>query len=325
MSDKHTSSDELDLGQVFGLIQNGFYNLIREVFKAIAFGIRYWWVIVLLIAAGIVLGLQTKPDPEFKATLVVKANFDSHPIIYNAVDQVSSNLSNLEYLGRNGIQAADFAVSGVKISPVVNVTELLSKMENTNVRNFEAILRNLRFEDDVDLMETDQFYSNYDYHRLEVTLVERDKRDQVNTVIDLINSNEQLEQMSSRYRETQADRIAFLEGSIRQVDTILQQYIDNVTIATQSMEDMAFFNNQNNLNINSLITAKAEFNQEAEELKMEQVTSDKALVAVSNIELVEDVSLRDRHELLFPILFVLGFLGIAFARYLYVSLKRKVG
>ncbi|PQB05479.1 hypothetical protein [Aureitalea marina] len=324
MSTHDQSSGEMDLGAIFDLIRKGFLSLVRECFEAVGFVLKRWWIILLLIGAGVALGLWNKPEPTYTASVIVKTNFGTQPIVYNTVSQISSNLYNSEFLRKNEVDTASFSVMDVQIKPAVNVLELMSKMENTNSRNFEVILRNLEVSDEVNVMASGQFLASYDYHTMEISLGRENAYDDVEKIIEIINNNELIQRLAVQEIKGMETKINRLDSTIAQIDFILDQYMEVVGMGNQQIDNLSFYNSQNNLNINGLITNKAEYFLEVEQLKVDLVTSQMAVVAVSNVEFAEVSSLRDRKELLYPVALVGIFLLLAFGRYLYFILKRQI-
>lgn len=324
MSTTDQSNNDLDLGAIFDLIKKGFLDLVKELFKAIDFVLKRWWVFLLLIGAGVALGLWNKTEPVYSASVVVKTNFGTQPIVYNTVNQIKSNLYNAKFLQKNEVDTATFSVMDVQIKPAVDVLELLSKMENTNSRNFEVILRNLESSDDVNIMASGQFLASYDMHIMEITLGRQHAYDDVQTVIDMINSNPLVKELAVQEIKGMETKITQLDSTMAQIDQILDQYMQIVGSGGQPMGNLAFFNNQNNLNINGLITSKTDFLLLSEEMKVDLVTSQSPVVTVSNVEFSEVTSIRDRRELIYPVALVGLFLLLAFVRYLYLILKRQV-
>lgn len=318
------SSSDLDLAAIFDLIKKGFLNVVQECFKAVDFVLKRWWVFLLLIGAGVALGLLNKTEPTYKASVVIKTNFGSQPVVYNTVEQIKSNLYNPLFLSKNQIDTATFSVMDVQIKPAVNVMELMSKMENTNSRNFEVILRNLEVSDEVNVMASPQFLASYDFHTLEFSLERENAFDDVEKVLEIINNNEVLQNLAEQEINGMETKINRLESTVQQIDTILDQYMEIVGMGKQQLDNLSFYNSQNNLNINGLIQNKAQYFLDMEELKVDLVTSQQAVVTVSNVEFAEVSSLRDRKELIYPVALVGIFLLLAFVRYMYIGLKRQI-
>ena len=94
-----SASEEVDLGQLFHLIGNGFkklFNFIASIFKGI-FGllIRFLqfiqkhflkFVIAGVIGLGIGIYLDMNKDPKYISTMVVEPNFNSVQQLYNNIN-----------------------------------------------------------------------------------------------------------------------------------------------------------------------------------------------------------------------------------------------
>jgi len=101
MSDKTPTpqSDEIDLGQLFQLIGNGFkklFNFIGSIFKGIFHVLMLFLifiqnhfiklVIAVVIGAGLGIFLDYRSDQKYVSSMVVEPNFNSVQQLYNNVD-----------------------------------------------------------------------------------------------------------------------------------------------------------------------------------------------------------------------------------------------
>jgi len=97
------NSEEIDLGQLFIIIGNGFknvFNSIINLFKAVfhylllalLFLKRYAIVLAVAALVGGLLGYFTESshDPKYQSNMVVEANFNSGYNLYNQIDYLNS-------------------------------------------------------------------------------------------------------------------------------------------------------------------------------------------------------------------------------------------
>jgi len=328
MSTQHPSSqtpEEMDLTDIFALFKRWIYEILALFFRAFDFIIKFWWIIVLLIVGGALLGYFTKGDPGYKSTMIVKTNLDSQPYVYNAIDQFNSKIKDGdgEFFKAIGKKPGNLGIANVQISPVVDVVNLLEKIEPGN-RTLEVVIQELSVDDETELFASDRFYSNYSYHKLEVMLGEDDNKESIELLLSYINNNPVMKTIKDEGYKNLKDHIQKNERSIAQIDSLISNYTNNLSIVGRTAENLAFFNNQNNLNVNGAFTHKGELTAETEILKNQLVTFTDIAVVISNIETVRDEGLMNKKEIIYPVLFVFFFLVLAGLRYAYITLRRKI-
>jgi len=317
--------DELDLADLFSLIKRWTYSLLALAFKAIDFLMKFWWLVLALIVIGVVLGKFTMSPTPYKATVIVKTNFDSQPYVYNAIEQLGAKISDRDpkFISSNILGGADGAVLSAEISPIIDVISLLEGVSKTDSRSLSSVLKELSVEDDVELFASDRFYSNYEYHKLEIALLGQDKK-YVKSVLDYINNQPAMLDIKKGFSKNQDERIAANDKMLSQIDVLITSYTDNIGVVSKNAEKLSYYNNQNNININGALDLKKEILLETEELKNEKITSTDALVALSDVQIVEDIGLKDKKYVYYPILFVFLFMLFAGIRYTYTSLRKRL-
>ncbi len=146
------TSDEIDLGQLFQLIGNGFrkfFRFIGNIFK----GIFHTVILFLLflqkhiikfgIAAvlGLALGfyLDTIKEPEFISTMVVEPNFNSAQQLYN-------NVNFYNELAKAQDSSALAEAMGISVSEAAKLKKFVVESysdENQKVQLFDRFVRSL--------------------------------------------------------------------------------------------------------------------------------------------------------------------------------------
>ncbi|MDE3742209.1 hypothetical protein [Maribacter polysaccharolyticus] len=147
-----SASDEIDLGQLFQLIGNGFrkfFRFIGNIFK----GIFHTVILFLLflqkhiikfgIAAvlGLALGfyLDTIKEPEFISTMVVEPNFNSAQQLYN-------NVNFYNELAKAQDSSALAEAMGISVSEAAKLKKFVVESysdENQKVQLFDRFVRSL--------------------------------------------------------------------------------------------------------------------------------------------------------------------------------------
>lgn len=319
------ASDEIDLSDIFSLFKRWMYGVLALVFRAIDFLIKFWWIVLILIVIGIVWGKFTMSATANKATIIVKTNFDSQPYVYNAMEQLSSKLSDQDavFISKNKFWANDTGVLSANISPIIDVVELLGEISKSDSRSLSSVLKELTVEGDEELFASDRFYSNYKYHKLEIGLLGNDESF-VNALLEYINNQPNILKIKAGYLKNQQERIEGNEKTIAQIDALINNYADNMSVVSNNLANLTYFNNQPNINVNGALDLKNKLIVESEELKNDWITATDALVVISDVQIVEDSSFLDKKYLYYPVLLVFLFLLIAGVRYSYTTLRKRL-
>lgn len=320
------ADQEMDLTDVFSLFQRIFYKFLALCFKAVDFMFKFWWIILLLIIGGAALGYFTKSAPKYESSLIIQTNFNSQSYVYNAVKQFDENLSekDAEFVKSIGLDLENRTITGLEISPVIDVIGLVGELKVSD-RNLTAIIKELDVDEDTELFASNRFYSNYKYHTLKVTLTSEAAKKDISKIVQYINDQPYIKKVKEEMINNMKDRIEKNEKIVEQADVLISSYAKSSDISAEiTSDDLSFFNNQNNLNVNGVLAFKNTIITETEELKNEFITASDAMVVVSDIQTAKASSLKDKKEILYPILFVFLFLFFAGVRYTYISLRKEV-
>ena len=318
--------DELDLSDIFSLFKRWFYSVLALFFKAMDFLFKFWWAILLVIIIGVVLGKFTMLPTKYKATMIVKTNFDSQSYVYNALEQMIGKISDgdTSFISENKLGSKDNLVLNAEINPIIDVVNFLKKVKDVDDKSLGEVLKRLTVKDDDEaLFASEQFYTNYKYHKLELTLLGKDKTLVKNT-FNYINNQPSILQIKGGYIINQKEKINSSDKTVAQIDALLDDYSSGINLSLRKEEKLSYFNNENEVNLDGVLELKREMVRDVEELKNDLITSTDALVTIGGVQIVEDVSFTDKKYIYYPILFVFLFLLAAGVRYSYTTLRKRL-
>ncbi|MDX1365831.1 MAG: hypothetical protein R3243_16620, partial [Arenibacter latericius] len=149
---QNSSSDEIDLGQLFQLIGNGLKKLflfLGNIFKSIFHVIilfllflqRHFLKFVITGVIGLALGiyLDMTKEPRYLSTMVVEPNFNSVQQLYNNI-----NFYNELAEAKDSIALAEALDISVKEASYISKFEVESYSdENQKVQLFDKFVRSL--------------------------------------------------------------------------------------------------------------------------------------------------------------------------------------
>lgn len=317
-----TEEREMDLQDLFDLFKRGFYSFVKVVFKAIDFFLKFWWIIIVLGAIGYALGYLSKDVKEYSATLIIKTNYDSQAYVYNAVEQFNDRLSgdnNSDFLKEIGLDIENPEITEVTITPIIDVVELLSKVPND--RTMTAVIKEIELEEDESIFASEEFYSNFNYHKLVVSAISPNSQKVVEAMIAYMNSQPQIQRIAEMTKANFIERVAINETSLKQIDDVIKIYTETVDFANKTANKTGFYNNENSLSIRELFDTKKELTEETEELKNELATMEGSIYVVSDSQFKKEGSFLSSSSFKYMAILIFGFLLFAFFRYCYLTLR----
>lgn len=317
--------DEVDLSDIFSLFKRWFYNILALSFKTIDFIFKWWWVVLLLIIIGAVVGKFTTSPTNYKTTIIVKTNFNSQSYVYNAIEQLDTKLADKDtsFLAQNKLVGTANGVIKLEITPIIDIASLLEGMSKTDSRSLTSVLKEVSVNDEEEFLASEQFYSNYKYHKLEIDLLGQDQ-EYVANVLKYVNKQPVMLSIKEGYVKNRQERIGINDLTLTQIDTLISSYSNTIEAVAKNAKDLSFYNNQNDINFNGILDFKNKLTLETEELKNDQITLTDALVPISDILIVKDISFKDKKYLLYPLLLVFLFLFLAGVRYTYSTLRKQL-
>lgn len=326
MSDHYNqppAQQEMDLTDIFSLIGRFFRNIVYFFFGILEFMIKTWWVILLLIIAGIGIGFVTKAEPSYEAELLLKTNFKSQSYVYTAISQFNANLAegDTEFVTSLGKDPETFSVAAVEINPVVEVLDLISYI-GENDRALGEMTREFKLEDDKELFATDRFLSTYKYHKLSVGLRSEKGKEDIKALLSFINDQPYAKELKQKGIENHKEFIAYSEKTLQQVDDLVEGYTKEALSTEKATDEGFYFNNRSDNELSSLFDFKMLLARNTEEVKNDNVSYKDVAVIVSDIQASKDSSILDNVMIIYPILFVFFFLILAGIYKLFQAYKR---
>ena len=316
-----TQSDEIDLGYILNTINKIFKKSLLLIFRGIEFALRNWLIVLLLIIAGVVLGYFAERDfkPAKISKVTLRTNFETAGYTYNALEillQKSLEADTL-FLKSKGFATDTIEVLGLEINPIINFQDITDKYDQNN-RVLEALLRNLEFEDDLELAES--FNTEYKYHTLNLILSPYADISVMDKVLAYLNDdNKLIQNLTVTGRKILVDKIEGNEFTIRQMDTILNNYYKNESLSSSSSD---IFVVDKNFSIHAMVERKMEVLEELGKMKIDLVYSDKAILPVNTPVLINaEKRILQYKMIIYPVLFVFLFFFFSWFRHTYFQLR----
>ena len=188
---QQNSSEEVDLGSIFGKVRDVYHGVLISFYKAFQFLFRSWWVFLVLITAGIILGYfwENVSKQSKESTLYVQINFDAAPFIYDAVEALNTKiiendtvfLKNLRLYSNNTL-----LIRKIEIEPLVSISDILEKIDQNN-SNVETFLEQAQYEDN--LLTSEIFISDYKTHKIQIIGSSEANNETIEILLNYLNNN----------------------------------------------------------------------------------------------------------------------------------------
>jgi len=234
-SSQSQPSEEVDLGQLFKLIGNGFRNffnfigsILNKLFLAfvwfVFFAKKHFIIIVLAAVVGVVLAVvqQKIADPIYKSTIVIKQNYNTGEHLYNTLEYYNSLITEKdsttlgEILKTKPNEASN--IIEFEIESVLSENQKL-KIFNDYTKSIDSTLASK-----IDLKEFLENSKDFEFQFQKITLKSKSKNNFEKTFTQIINNitssaffkNEQKKDLAELSRSEDAIRESLKQSELLQ-------------------------------------------------------------------------------------------------------------
>jgi len=316
--------EEIDFFYLFLKLKETVKRGNALFFKGINYVVRNWVIILVLIVIGAGYGYYTNTDEnrDKKATVLLRVNFETVNYVYSSLALLEEKVDQQdeEFLSKIGFKAKIPEIKSIEITPVINLKEIVDQFEVSD-RNFEAILKNVEFNNDEDeetpISQT--FISGYKNHVIDFVFTRFADENTLSKIIDYLNNNELLQELKEVSVKETKEQVANNKETIKQINKVLDSYTSNESLPSPSSQIYVV---DKNFSIATVLEKKIELQEENENLNKSLVYSKDIVVMVNtpNITYVSN-GILDEKEIVYPILLVFSFLFLAYVRHLFLKLK----
>ena len=326
MSDHYNqpgNQQEMDLTDIFSLVGRLFKNVVYSFFRIVDFIIKMWWVFLLLILAGIAIGIVLKEEPSYEANLLLKTNFTSQAYVYTAIEQFNNNIEedDQRFIVSIGKSPESFSIKQVNVEPVVEVIDLVNYIGD-NDGALGEMTREFKLKDDRELFATDRFLSKFKFHKLQIVFDSDKSLEDIESFLSFINDNPYAKELKKEGLKNHKVYLESQEQSIAQINELINSFSKDTGTSEQKGREGFYFNNQNE-NLASLFDTKSNLVEDLEIEKNDYVSYTDVAVIVSDIQVSKKSSIADNLIVIFPLGLVILFLMLSGIVSVYKSYKRE--
>lgn len=223
---KENNTNEIDLMQVFGMIQNTFRSFLKLVISVVSFYKKKALLFLILLIVGIVGGYFIERNQETKdqsvQEVIIEPKYNSVKYIYDFIDALEDNFQDEAFLNKLGIKPDEFKnIKEITIEPIVKGTDVLDNLQERykNREFFKDIMQAYQ----ENQLEEDGFRDFYKHHRLVFKFKNKNKRNGeiTSSILKYIKSNKYYQEISELTLRQNTKDIERNKASLKFIDTYL--------------------------------------------------------------------------------------------------------
>ena len=313
-----SSSDEIDLGQLFQMIGNGFNRIFNALLRTFLYLKKNAIVLGGLIILGVAIGfgLNQFVDKKKKTEVIVKPNLESKNYLYDVVSEIQANIEakDASFFKALDISVEDLIGFGITVESAsknvenkidIEYLELLEKFENTNIVS--------------DVVRAEILNKSSLNHRISFYYKDAEKgQENAKKLMSYINSNNYLTELVKTYTENAKERIQKNTVLVKQLDELITNYSKKLAQKDNgSNEGRIVLDNEEQLDVKGLFELKNDLIRDTENKKLELQKSAEA-ISIINFGRPQQVqkAFYGKNIVLFPIILIGMFFLFSFLKYL---------
>jgi len=255
-------SEEVDLGQLFKLIGNGFrnvFNFIGNIFNKLF--LAFIWVvffikkhivkIVLAAIIGYALGYtkQKLGKPIFKSEMVIKQNYPTGENLYSTIDYINQLISEKDTVGlSNSLKitpAKAYLIKSLEVEPIINDNRRMSLFDEYTKSLDSVTASGIDFDTFIESSD------DYEFSQQKITLWTDSKESSAGIIPEIINNVENIEYFKNEQKKDLAElsrKEIAINQSLKQSDSLQDVYkevlLKNVETNTGSQTSVTIDNTE---------------------------------------------------------------------------------
>ncbi|MEZ4859416.1 MAG: hypothetical protein R2781_11465 [Flavobacteriaceae bacterium] len=313
-------TEEIDLLYLFRKIRSIYTNWLLNLYRFI---VRFWYVIILVLVSGYLLGLYLEKTLEKtkETQILVQINFDAVDYVYDAVGQLKKKINEGDGTALSELKEDFdnlFNVMNIEIEPIPDVRDLDNDMDPNN-RNVDTFLEKSKYEDD--LLLSEMFVSQYKLHRITLTTASATNPKIVYTILKYLNNNAKFNEIREVGVKNLKNEIAESQQSISEIDSVMIAY--GTVLGDQNKTGSVYVNTSSNVNMHFLIQEKTNLVHSLQKLETDLIRCQDGIVSLVNKPMLQKkASFLNRTSLLMPIIFFFFFSAIVYVVHLFRKLAK---
>lgn len=309
------SGEEIDLGYLVKKFKQTSRNFVKLLFSVLAFYLKFWIVILVLIIAGVAYGFYLDSDSkkEYENQGIVIPNFESVDYLYSNIETLNDKIRSNDSIFLKKILSEDYkAIKKIEIEPIPDMYNMMTKSRE-QIDVFRILFQNQELDKFFDDISNSKYFK---YHKINiVTRGENESKKVISKILEYWNNNELYDEYRLIYQGNAAFRVDEYKKMNSQIDSILA----SVVRGNQKEQASGVVINENS-SLYALFDRKEVIMNEILEAQKKTVdyTDVVRLVSMDYSKEVHQFS----NKIKYPIIFIFLFSLVFFIIHSYKSLKR---
>ena len=278
-----TSSEEIDLGQLFQLIGRGFNSIFIGFLRFFLYIKKNIFILIGLGVLGIAVGFGLKQikSEKIKTEIIVRPNIDSKDYLYDVVEEIQANIKaeNTSFFEPLDIDIK--AIKGFEVS-VESLGDKTGKLEDE--LKYLELLKGLEISGALsDVVRNEILSRNSLNHKITFYYKEGSKGHEFAKILmEYINSNPYFNELISVYLTNANNRISENEALIKQLDQLITKYSANLDAdVNNKTEGKIILENEEQLDIRRIFDLKNDLIRDIERKNLELKTRENAIKVIN--------------------------------------------
>jgi len=316
------AADEIDLGQLFAMVKDGFKKLGNIVLHIFLFFKKNLFILLglILLGVGISFALKQFTSKKLKSELIIRPNFESTDYLVDAVEEIKTNLATnnksfFESIEINPENAKGFEIEleAIADEEVVSEDKVLNQiryLETLNKFKGEAYVKDI-LRAELTEKSVGNYKLTFQYHDAKngTAIIER--------IIEYLNTNEYFNEIKEIHATNAKAKIENNKALIKQIDEVITNYSNSLKPNNAGVSNNSLYTDKEPLNVPSLLSLKNRFVENIQEKQFELVQQSK-IISILNYGKTQEVTKEffEGWGFRIPLALVLGFLFYRFIQYL---------
>ncbi len=270
---QHNTNEELDLGQLFTLIQKAVFAVFKGFLRIYHFFRKRAWILIILGIVGLALGygLTMITSTKLKTDVIVTPTLESKRYLFTIIDEINANIKAKDSIFFDSLQIdiadlKDYEVtiesldkkSGKELESELQYMEVLQDFENSEATS--DIIRNLLLD------------QNSQEQRITFAFLDPVKGPKIaRKLMDYVNNNAYFVNLIETYTANAKNRLKMNDSIIKQLDLLINNYTENMSEQITASEGQLVLQEEDQLDIHELFALKNQLIAESESKRIELI------------------------------------------------------
>ncbi len=250
--------EEIDLGDLFRYLRNGFNNLGNTLLHFINFLLKNAILLIILIVVGAVIGyfLEKSTKEIYKTEAVVATGFGSAEYLYGAVEEINFKFKKQDQAFLDRLQVENFDGFSLEVKPVVSLDNTTNEQQN-----FYDLIRESELLDKENQRMV--IATSFEKHNL-ILYHPTDAASQkiLKNIIEYLRNNDYYQAFHKDYLANIESRITENKLMIRRIDSLVGGYTRSLKDTPGAYQQLQYYNVDNSLDLGEVLANRLTLQRE---------------------------------------------------------------